>query len=442
MKLTLRVLEAAGLCHLNHQDNIYPYCLVQLSNSSQIQRTKVMERTTHPVWDQEFSFTVHSKKDSLKIFVKNCSRVHSHVVVSTVAIGLQHFEEGTTVDQWFGLSPVRGVRSGGQIHLMLHIESSPARRIKLRKCECASLPVLENRVDEVIISPVPLIDSVLPRPKENDPNQSSDVKLLMKSGDFGDVIDTHNPNDVNVTETSFSQVRESPAKMYSADAMAMLQLELGMPVFGLHWALAKVAAFSAHQACDYFTDFAVAGCEGATQTWVLNMKKFFNESNHDINRNRILGTRDTTIGPLMSAVLRAYDVGVAAMARKETLFDARGALNDALGAINAIRKDPAHADDYTKAETALLKGCQSYTEREDGAFFRNLHGAHLESLGLNAAVCALGISSLEHTINCYICNSFGSRIVMENQVNAARKMVLRTSLSSESMPKLAEAKVF
>jgi hypothetical protein len=203
----------------------------------------------------------------------------------------------------------------------------------------------------------------------------------MMTSDFGDVIDMYNPNAVSVAETAFSQVRESPVKMSTANAMAILQLELDIPVFGLHWALAKIAAFSAHQACDYFTDFAVAGCEGATKTRVLNMKKFFNESNHDINRNRILGTRDPTIGPLMIAVLRAYDVGVAAMARKKTLFDVRHAINDTLVVINAIREDPGNADDYRKTETALLKGCQSYKEREDGAFLRNLQGAKMESLG-------------------------------------------------------------
>jgi Ca2+-dependent lipid-binding protein len=66
-----------------------------------------MERTNHPIWNEEFSFVVRCKKDSLKIFIKDSSKVRSHVVLSTVAIGLQRFEEGNTVDQWFRLAPVK-----------------------------------------------------------------------------------------------------------------------------------------------------------------------------------------------------------------------------------------------------------------------------------------------------------------------------------------------
>jgi hypothetical protein len=234
------------------------------------------------------------------------------------------------------------------------------------------------------------------------------------SGDFGHIVDTANPNEIDAVEISFSQIRESPAKMYTADAMESLQLEKGTPIFGPHWALAKIAASSAHRACDYFTEFAVTGCEGATKSWVLGMKNFFNESNHDINRNRIQFSRDEVIGPLIRAVFEAYDITIAAMARKKTLVAARNAINQAGQIINAIRCDPREAEDYRKTEYTLLRGCESYAEREDGQFGRNLQGARLESLGLNSAVSALGLSSLEHALNCYICNSFGSRIQIES----------------------------
>jgi len=209
-------------------------------------------------------------------------------------------------------------------------------------------------------------------------------------------------------------VRESPAKMYTADLVELLQLERETPIYGPHWAIAKIAAFSAHQTCDYFTNFSVLGCEEATKEWVRKMRNFLDESNHDIKGNRIAMTKDPATGEMMKAFFHAYDVTVDAMARKKTLAEARTAIVAAMKLILRVSRDPKHAIDYANAEFALLKGSKSYLQREDGAFLRNLQGTELESLGLNAAVCAFGIGSLEHALNCHICNAFGSRVVAQN----------------------------
>jgi hypothetical protein len=441
MKLTLRVLEACGLAHLNQHDNIYPYCLIQLTRSSQIQRTKVIDRTTNPVWNAEFAFNVRHQRDSLKIFVKDCSKFRSHSLLATVTLGMKNYKPGATIDQWFALTPVKGVKMGGQIHLTLHLEPatqsglpiliSPRPILPARRATTENEPPLIQPPAVVAVEPVPHVQT-----PDQPSGNASRLNLLVISGDFGDIVDTVNPNEIDTVETSFSEIRESPAKMYTADAMEMLQLEKGVPIYGPHWALAKVAAFSAHRACDYFTEFAVLGCDGATRAWVLAMKKFFSEANHDINRNRIQFAKDPAIGSLVNAIFNAYTVTIAAMASKKTLVQARKAINEAAQILNGIAVDPNEAEDYKKAEFALLKGCQSYAEREDGAFLRNLQGAKLDSLGLNAAVSALGLSSLEHSMNCYICNSFGSRIQIEavDQISEKEEEnTLRRSHSASSI---------
>jgi hypothetical protein len=248
-----------------------------------------------------------------------------------------------------------------------------------------------------------------------DAAQSPSLELVVISGEIGNIIDTVNPNEVSVIETRFSDVRESPAKMYTADAMEQLQLEKDWPMYGPHWALAKVAAFSAHCSCDYFTNFASLGCEGSTKSWTALMSVFFSESNHDINRNRIQFRKDAVIGQLIEAVFAAYDITIAALARKKTLVEARKSINEGNRTIDAIANNPLHSEDYRRVEYALLKGCESYQQREDAVFWANLQGVSLNSLGANAAVSALGLSSLGHLLNCYICNSFGSRIQIENR---------------------------
>jgi hypothetical protein len=425
MQLTLHVLEAAGLSYLNQHDNIYPYCLVQLSQSSQIQRTKVIQGATSPVWNANFSFDVRHPKESLKIFVKDSSKLQSHAVLATVTVALGQYGCGTTVDQWFKLTPVKGVKIGGQIHLMLRLDSgkplasprSPRspRAVGSPSSPRAVRPVTEKEREVILASPKVIDVMPIVLSPVTDTNTKPRVEILKISGDFGEIIDAVNPNTVGAVETSFSGVRESPGKMYAADAMEQLQLEKDRPIYGPHWALAKIAAFSAHRGCDYFTDFACSGCEASTKAWVLAMKSFFGESNHDINRNRIQFRKDARIGPLINAVFKAYDVTIAAMARKETLVQARNAINEASKMINDIAGGPADHEDYLKVEGSLLKGCQNARDREDGTFWTNLQGAKLDSLGANAAISALGLSSLEHSLNCCICNSLGSRIQVENK---------------------------
>jgi hypothetical protein len=299
-------------------------------------------------------------------------------------------------------------------------------------------PATTETQPSTILPPVVVaVDSVphVPTPDRSSCN-SSQSDLLLNSGDCGHVVDTVNPNGIEPVENSFSEIQESPAKQYTADAMEMLQLEKGVPTYGPHWALAKVAAFSAHRACDYFTDFGLLGCKNATKAWVVAMKTFFDESNHDINGNRIELAKDRVFGPLGKAVFNAYAVTIAAMGSKQTLAESRNAINEAAQIINAIAADQSEAEDYRKAEIALVKGCQSYEERDDGAFLRNLQGAKLNSLGLNAAVSALGLSSLAHAVNCYICNSFGSRIVIDAIVWMPVKEQKRSSRRLHSRPSI------
>ena len=445
LKLTLRVVEAEDLAYLTSEDESFPYCLIQVSNTSQIKRTAVQQKTICPVWDEEFSFVVRHKTDSLKIFVKDCSKTTAHNVLSTVALRLKDYHSGATIDEWFALTPVKGVKSGGKIHLKFRLD--PVNRLRLPRLSPRreSGPHIEFETPEPVPVPVEMTQPVvIEEPTVVSARPSSRAKknsVIIISAEFGDIVDTEDPNSVKSVENPFADISESPAKMYSADAMTTLMLEKSRPVFGPYWALAKISSFISHQACDYFTNFAVIGCEQSSKDFTIAMRKFFDMSNHDINRNRINFCKDAKIGPLLTAVFKAYDTAIAAMARKKTLVAAREAINEAMEIVGDISVNPMHRVDFEKAVNALNKACTSFKEREDGVFYRNLDDACLEGLGLNAAVAAFGLSSLEHAMNCYICNSFGTRIVLERIIRPTtapeRKVILPTVNKLRPLPLLA-----
>jgi hypothetical protein len=450
MKLHLRVVEASNLAQLNTQDGVYPYCLVQLSNSSQIQRTASGIRTSDPVWDDEFCFQVRHKTDSLKIFVKDSNQRRCQSVLSTITLRLKDFEPGKDIDEWFNLVPVKGVQTGGSIHLMFRLEPTeplpqklPSRKVSIAKTiEQVSENEPQPRALETVPGSIPLVE---PAPvKARTPKRQS---ILIVSTDFGSIVDTQNPNDVKIIPNIFSEIRESPAKMYTADAMSLLQMEKDIPIFGPHWALAKIAAVLCHKGCDYFTEFGAVGCEKSTRDMVTNLKEFFCESNHDINRNRVHASEVPVIGPLLIALFKACDTAIAAMASKKTLFAAKAAIADAMILISNISQNPNESDSFEKTKDALFKGFRSPADRDDGAFYRNLEGAPLNSLGLNAAVAALGLSALEHSMNCYICNSFGSRICLPptpraiTSMSPAKPSILKPVVSPIKIPCLSPRRI-
>jgi hypothetical protein len=350
-------------------------------------------KTICPIWDEEFSFSVRHRSDSLKLYVKDGGKGKLHSVLSTFAMKLREYKPEVPVDRWFSLIPVKGVQRGGKIHVAFRLD--PLFRL--------STP----RAPHVQIENVPQCIVETSKP-ETPPVPATTIEL---SVEFGDIIDSENPNDIGPIDNQFGELLESPAKMYTADAMQSLQFDLGQPVYGPHWALAKITSLISHLACDYITNYG-GDTADTTKQFLKTLTQFFSETNYDINRNRIHFCDSKTLGKLYTATFAAYDLTISAMAAKTPLIRAKIAIRDAVNVINEISRETAHCEHFDKTVEALNKACKSQADREDGLFYKNLEETPLDSLGLDAAVTLFGLASLEHAMNCYICNAFGSRIIV------------------------------
>lgn len=414
VRLHLKVVEAYQLGELDTENHIYPYCLIQVSNSSDIKRTKVAERTTSPVWNQEFYFTVKNPDtDSLKVFIKDFTKLRTHSVMSTLALRLNEFPQRELYDQWFNLTRVKGVHRGGMIHLMITIEPlySPKRKFVLPKVE--KKVEEKNEEEEEIQETAVQVHEPLSPPKEIVPvvknvQSGRSSSILKQSTDFGSMVDTEDPNKVKISKNEFDCINESPAKMFTIEILDDIILD--RDGFGPHWALARIARTTAIKSCDFFTDFAGIGFEEAINKFTLAMRDFLLPSNHDINRNRINAEKDEVLGPLYKAFFVAFDKSIAALRRKMTLVEARKAINDLLVQIDELRQDPQVDKDFLMIKDAMEGATQSYENRNENYIYSMTKGIDWKSLGVSAAIASLAISSMEHTMNCYICNSFGNRI--------------------------------
>ena len=122
MQLHVRVVEATDVPKMDIFGKADPYCLLQLSSSKEVRKTKVCETTYTPVWNQEFHFpVVNQATDVLHILMKDQDRGSADDPISKIEIPLMTLVQGYVTDKWYDMQPVKGVKKGGRLRLVLHL---------------------------------------------------------------------------------------------------------------------------------------------------------------------------------------------------------------------------------------------------------------------------------------------------------------------------------
>ena len=121
LQLNIRVVEAKELAKMDTFGSSDPYCLLQISGSSQIQKTKVVKNSLTPSFNQEFQFPISDIRATLHILVKDEDAGSSDDVMAKLELALSSLPVGQVTDQWYPMRPAPGVSKGGDIHLVLHL---------------------------------------------------------------------------------------------------------------------------------------------------------------------------------------------------------------------------------------------------------------------------------------------------------------------------------
>jgi len=121
LQLNIRVVEAKELAKMDTFGSSDPYCLLQISGSSQIQKTKVVKNSLTPSFNQEFQFPISDIRATLHILVKDEDAGSSDDAMAKLELALSSLPVGQVTDQWYPMRPAPGVNKGGDIHLVLHL---------------------------------------------------------------------------------------------------------------------------------------------------------------------------------------------------------------------------------------------------------------------------------------------------------------------------------
>ena len=122
---TLKVilLEAENVPKMDVIGWADPYCLFQLAGQKEIQKSKVINNTKHPIWDERFEFKLQNKnRDILHILMKDKDAMSADDDVAKVEIPLTPLNPNQPVLHWFPMIPVKGVEASGiKVRLILEL---------------------------------------------------------------------------------------------------------------------------------------------------------------------------------------------------------------------------------------------------------------------------------------------------------------------------------
>lgn len=121
-QLHVRVIEAKELPKMDTFGKCDCFAILQLNTSRNIQKTRVIPGTYTPVWNEDFHFPLEDITiDTLTVFLKDDDKGSSDDPISLIKIPVSQFPAGDVVDKWYSLTPVKGVKKGGQVRLKIQI---------------------------------------------------------------------------------------------------------------------------------------------------------------------------------------------------------------------------------------------------------------------------------------------------------------------------------
>jgi hypothetical protein len=142
-QVTVTIIEAKDVPKMDVIGKCDPYCIVGLADSRLLYRTRTVDKTYEPRWNETVSFLMADPtRDTLHIQMKDQDMAIDSAI-STLDIPLGSLANQPELDQWAGMKPVSGVTKGGQLHYKIVVTEAPPRRYEPEETGITNQPKLE-----------------------------------------------------------------------------------------------------------------------------------------------------------------------------------------------------------------------------------------------------------------------------------------------------------
>ena len=121
MDFHVRVVEGIDIPKMDTIQKCDPFCILHLSNSPNEYRTKVIDNTLSPHWNQDFHFKIPQPDDIILTITMKDKDIQTDELISKIQIPLNTLTPGKVLNQWYTMEPFGDLLKGGRVHLIMHI---------------------------------------------------------------------------------------------------------------------------------------------------------------------------------------------------------------------------------------------------------------------------------------------------------------------------------
>ena len=107
-----------------------PYLVLKLSSSNQLWTTKYQKNTNTPIWNQDFNLPITTTMNEILTVTMYDKDPGRDDIISHCQIQVNKLPYGKVTDGWFKMTPEKGVKTGGEVRLILHLAKPGAEPFK------------------------------------------------------------------------------------------------------------------------------------------------------------------------------------------------------------------------------------------------------------------------------------------------------------------------
>ena len=116
----IHVMDGYDIPNVDFLGKSDPYIRIKLNDQEFYEKTKVINNTLNPIWDQNFTLYSLCQNPSIQIELKD-EATGKDPLIGTTTIKLDDIKEGETREITENLTPAKGMKKGGIVHLYIQI---------------------------------------------------------------------------------------------------------------------------------------------------------------------------------------------------------------------------------------------------------------------------------------------------------------------------------
>lgn len=122
-ELHIKAIEANDVPKMDGVGKSDPFLTFELNTTHQKWKTKVIDNTTKPSWNEEFHLPISADlSDVLTITLLDFDDVSKNDLISTKVFKVRDFKLGEVHDEIYNFDPAPKVKKGANVRLVFHLD--------------------------------------------------------------------------------------------------------------------------------------------------------------------------------------------------------------------------------------------------------------------------------------------------------------------------------